>query len=228
MKYLVTMLALIILAGCGLNQRTRPAPVVTLLDVYQNTPIKANQPHVATIVVIPGGIERATANVATGRIKKEYAKATVPKVSNQILESVKSMSSLYPSINRIGAVELAHWVESQARETDLPPRLILAIAAVESDFKTNTCSSHGACGIMGIKGSTWNLSKRTLRNPKASIEHGSNILAHYRDQCRPGPNRLKCAIQRYNRGPANYDAGARAPKYVAEVTKHIRLMGGRF
>lgn len=230
MRYLVTMLALIILTGCGTYQRT-PAPVFDLaaLDMINPTKEPIKKPVASYVIVAKPKVSTtrkpiAYASVATGHIKKTYA--ATPKANPKTIEAVSKLAEDYKEIHRIGIHELAYWVDQYSKDTNLPPRLILAVAAVESDFKTNTCSNHGACGMMGIKGSTWGVTRKALKNYRVSLKKGTEILATYKEQCRKGSSQLKCTVQMYNVGDTNYRSGVRSPRYLAQIKEHVRRMGG--
>lgn len=218
MKYLVTLLALIMLVGCGMTkpfQRVSPASVS---DVTEHPFLKATPVAKPTMV-------KQVASITTGRKPKVYASEPKRIASPHVVRAVAKMSDTYTAIDKIGVHELAYWTEYYAKQKDLPPRLIIAMMATESDFKTNTCSRKGACGLLGIKGSTWHIARKDLKNYRKAIEHGSNILALYRDQCRPGPNQLRCAVQMYNVGDTNYKRGVRAPSYLTDVRANLKMIG---
>lgn len=222
MKYLVTMLALIILTGCGIYQRT-PAPVVDLTQLDYTQPIPKPQ-QVSYIQVAKAKPVTKIASVTTGRIPKRIA--SKPKVNPTTVAAVTTLAEEYKEIHRIGIHELAYWVDYYSKDTGLPPRMVLAVAAVESDFKSTTCSNHGACGMMGIKGSTWGVTRKSLKNYRVALKKGTEILALYKDQCRKGSSQLKCTVQMYNVGDTNYRKGVRSPRYLAQVRAHVKRMGG--
>ena len=80
--------------------------------------------------------------------------------------------------------------------------------------------------MMGIKGSTWGLPRKSLKNYRVALKKGTEILALYRDQCRKGSTQLKCTVQMYNVGDTNYRKGVRSPRYYAQIKEHVKRMGG--
>ena len=231
MKYLVTLLALIMLVGCGMNppfQRTSPAVVEDVLDSHPILITKKQPPRITVTVQEVKIVKRKQiASVSTGHRPKTYARVK-KKASPHVVRAVRRMADTYTAIDKIGVDELAYWTEYYAKRNNIPPRLLIAMMATESDFKTNTCSRKGACGILQIRGSVWNIPRKELRNYRKTLEHGSNILALYRDKCRPGPNQLKCAVQMYNVGETSYlKHGIRAPSYLTDVRSNLKLIGAR-
>lgn len=86
---------------------------------------------------------------------------------------------------------------------EVPPELIIATIAVESEFKQKPVSVAGAVGAMQIIPKYW---KTKVLNPNKlydNIQLGTHALRTYKNSC----GKWACAFKAYNVGITNYNKG---------------------
>ena len=130
------------------------------------------------------------------------------------------------------------WLESAARQHNLDPALVTAIAAVESGFRPNAVSRKGALGLMqimpatgaryGVSISGQPVTSALIQDPELNAQVGSRYLA---DLLRQFNGEIELAIAAYNAGEgAVLRHGGRVPpfpetqNYVAKVIQLYRVL----
>ena len=99
------------------------------------------------------------------------------------------------------------------------PRLVAAIAKVESNFNPMAVSSKGAIGLMQVMPSTAKymgfngITREALFDPETNIQVGSEILRQYQKKHRT----LRNALDKYSGGAGKYYG-----KVIREINKKIR------
>jgi hypothetical protein len=119
--------------------------------------------------------------------------------------------------------------EAAAREWNVDPRLLRAVATQESGGNPNARSRAGAVGVMQLMpGTAKDLGVTDLTNAEQSIYGGAKYLSQMLDRYK----RPELALAAYNAGPGRVDAflkGGALPdetlKYVPAVKAHFERLG---
>jgi hypothetical protein len=119
--------------------------------------------------------------------------------------------------------------EAAAREWNVDPRLLRAVATQESGGDPNRRSRAGAVGVMQLMpGTAKDLGVTDLTNAEQSIYGGAKYLSQMLDRYK----RPELALAAYNAGPGRVDAflkGGALPdetlKYVPAVKAHFERLG---
>jgi hypothetical protein len=119
--------------------------------------------------------------------------------------------------------------EAAAREWNVDPRLLRAVATQESGGNSNARSRAGAVGVMQIMpGTARDLGVTDLTNAEQSIYGGAKYLSQMLDRYK----QPELALAAYNAGPGRVDAflkGGALPdetlKYVPAVKAHFERLG---
>ena len=114
--------------------------------------------------------------------------------------------SIFPNSDTV--CKYADFVVEQAEKSDIEPTLLVALIAVESNWKPHVVSHAGACGLTQVlpqytkkySGKGRNLTCDELKEPKTSIRIGSKILGYWIYSYGKG---------RYETGLCGYNAGFR-------------------
>ena len=93
--------------------------------------------------------------------------------------------SIFPNSDTV--CKYADFVVEQAEKSDIEPTLLVALIAVESNWKPHVVSYAGACGLTQVlpqytkkySGKGRNLTCDELKEPKTSIRVGSKILGYW-------------------------------------------------
>ncbi len=111
---------------------------------------------------------------------------------------------LKPTIEPDLARTVARLVHKYAVRYNKDPNLVLAIIAVESDFKPNAVSRMGAVGLMQVMPHWKKILgiDADLSDPETSIHYGLQVLGFY-EQMYKDPEMVLTA---YNRGPGPVDS----------------------
>jgi soluble lytic murein transglycosylase-like protein len=140
----------------------------------------------------------------------------------------KRLMSELDRIDRFDAI-----IARQARRFDMDPRLVKAIIAAESDFKTGARSPHGAQGLMQLLPSTaeaLGLPKNALNDPEGNIEAGTAYLRFLFDEAwrrfklrgvdfaSAPPWMVQRIIAAYNAGPRSLERY----RWRAETRSYVR------
>jgi len=127
--------------------------------------------------------------------------------------------------------EIRHLLRQAAGQYQLPPRLVLAIAEVESDFMPLRISSAGAMGLMQLMpGTAADLRVRDPFDARENIHGGVRYLANLWALYRGDVRRVAAA---YNAGPGEVSASGplklsgETSAYVAKVLHRIALYQSR-
>ena len=118
--------------------------------------------------------------------------------------------------------------ERAARDTNLPPALLYAVAKVESNLRQDVTSEAGARGLLQLMPTTAATLALDIEEPEGNVLAGARYLRQMLD--RFGSTDL--ALAAYNAGPtAVARAGGSAPTaetraYVANVTSLWRAHAG--
>ena len=127
--------------------------------------------------------------------------------------------------------EIRHLLRQTAGQYQLPPRLVLAIAEVESDFMPLRISSAGAMGLMQLMpGTAADLRVRDPFDARENIHGGVRYLANLWALYRGDVRRVAAA---YNAGPGEVSASGplklsgETSAYVAKVLHRIALYQSR-
>jgi soluble lytic murein transglycosylase-like protein len=131
--------------------------------------------------------------------------------------------------SRVQAAELAQIVHSESRALHLDPLYALALIKIESNFRANAVSSHGAVGLLQIRpeaarsvaiagesatGETPRAAR--LRDPQTNVAVGLRYLRHLEGQFLDRTT----ALAAYNLGPSRVrrqlERGAPVPRAYAE------------
>lgn len=118
--------------------------------------------------------------------------------------------------------------ESAARDADVPPAMLYAVAKVESNLRTNAQSNAGARGLLQLMPATGRSLALNIDEPATNILAGARYLRQLLD--RFGNSDL--ALAAYNAGPTAVEAaGGIAPsldveRYVSNVDLQWRLVAG--
>jgi soluble lytic murein transglycosylase len=106
-------------------------------------------------------------------------------------------------------------IRAHARNYQLDPALVAAVAYTESKFRPSTRSSAGAVGVMQLLPETARgIAIRTggsrftpadLHDPEISLRYGCWYLRHLRAKYAERPNAMDLALAAYNAGQANVD-----------------------
>lgn len=122
-------------------------------------------------------------------------------------------------------------IADAAERHGLDPKLLHALVAVESAYRTEACSHAGACGLTQLMpGTARDLGVRDRLDPQQNLRGGADYLA--RQILRFGDIRL--ALAAYNSGPDRVARLGRIPdiaetrQYVAAVVDcYLALTAGR-
>jgi soluble lytic murein transglycosylase-like protein len=153
----------------------------------------------------------------------------------------KPLQRLTPHANPIrwsGYTAAKPWLESAARQHNLDPALVTAIAAAESGFRPNAVSRKGALGLMqimpatgaryGVSIASQTTTSALIQDPELNAQVGSRYLA---DLLRQFNGEIELAIAAYNAGEgAVLRHGGRVPpfpetqQYVAKVMQLYRVL----
>lgn len=100
-----------------------------------------------------------------------------------------------------------HLLETQIRDaaarSSLDPRLIKAVIAVESNFKTHATSRKGAMGLMQVMPKTAEV--QGIRQPYHATDNLMGACEYLRMLINRYRGRLELALAAYNAGPSNVD-----------------------
>lgn len=116
--------------------------------------------------------------------------------------------------------DLATYAYHASMRVGIQPRLMLNLMAVESSFNPNARSKAGAIGIVQVIPRHHGVTARELRDYRTAINVGAEVIDGYRQSCNGD---LRCALHKYNVGPANYAKGKRNNKYVAKLLRGVRV-----
>lgn len=109
------------------------------------------------------------------------------------------------------AKEIVELVKIHTTPTNIPPKLVLAIIAVESSFQPNAVSPAGAKGLMQVM--PFNRPGKTIEE---NVIRGIWILQDYTLETK----NIYEAIMSYNIGIGNFKNGMRNYTYAKKVMKH--------
>lgn len=120
--------------------------------------------------------------------------------------------------------KLAGYIYAACEQTEVAPPLLLAMISVESSFRKNRISRHGAIGLMQLlpgtakavankHGVPW-VGVETLKNPEHNILLGAYYLRRLLDRF---DNDLTMAITAYNAGPT------RTMKYIRKGRMYSQI-----
>lgn len=146
--------------------------------------------------------------------------------SNERSFKVKSLSSFIQHRFKISETKASLIVEEAFRngmKKNLQPELILAIIAVESNFKEKAVSPVGARGLMQVLASAHPKKIKSiggtkgLYDPKKNISIGSNILAQYKDLSK---GNIRRTLLRYNGSLGN--TRSHYPDKVFRIYKQMK------
>jgi len=112
-------------------------------------------------------------------------------------------------------------IDAAAREHDLPPLLVTAIARVESDFDPYEVSNKGARGLLQVMpetGARFGVHPSLLFDPERNLAAGTAYLAWLMDRYR---GNLDLALAAYNAGEGAVDNYRGIPPY-RETQNYVR------
>jgi peptidoglycan DL-endopeptidase CwlO len=117
--------------------------------------------------------------------------------------------------------------EAAARDTDLPPALLYAVAKVESNLEPDVVSEAGARGLLQLMPTTGSMLALDIDEPRSNVLAGARYIRQMLD--RFGSTDL--ALAAYNAGPTAVAEAGGAPDggvvtYVANVTSLWRSVAG--
>ncbi|MBE0566603.1 MAG: lytic transglycosylase domain-containing protein, partial [Krumholzibacteria bacterium] len=113
-----------------------------------------------------------------------------------------------------------------ARETDLPPALLLAMVVQESGGNPQAVSPKGARGLMQLMpGTAAELGVADPADPAQNLRGGATYLARMLERYE---GRLDLALAAYNAGPGAVDRAGRAVPQYAETRRYVRQVLDRF
>lgn len=117
--------------------------------------------------------------------------------------------------------------EAAARETNLPPSLLYAVAKIESNLKPNATSSAGAHGLLQLMPGTATMLALDIDTPTSNVLAGARYLRQLLNEF--GSHDL--ALAAYNAGPTAVARAGGAPSggvlsYVANVDQVWRSHAG--
>ena len=128
--------------------------------------------------------------------------------------------------NAATRAEVMRMVVEEARDSQVPTALALAVAKVESDFDERALSSAGARGVMQITPATakdvFGITRDELWDARLNLQLGIDYLEQLHEQY---GGRWDLALSHYNGGSLKGGRGANARphdytrKYVADVMK---------
>lgn len=177
---------------------------------------------------VAGGVEGAVTTVAGTAVRAPgevvSAVTNVPQHLQQVAEKVKE--SFFKREVPFGSI-----IYQEARNNNLPPELVAAIAQAESKFVPTARSDAGAVGLMQLvpKTAHW-LGARDLTDPTESIKAGAKYLRYLTD--RFDGNQTE-AIAAYNAGEGAVRRFGGVPpyretqNYVQRVQNFQRDLGQR-
>lgn len=116
--------------------------------------------------------------------------------------------------------DLAAYTYHASMRVGLHPRIMLNLMAAESGFNPNAKSKAGAIGIVQIIPRYHGLTVSELKDYRTAVNAGAEVLDKYRQSCNGD---MRCALHKYNVGPANYAKGKRNSKYVAAIMRGVRV-----
>lgn len=116
--------------------------------------------------------------------------------------------------------DLATYVYHASMRVGLQPRIMLNLMAAESSFDPNARSKAGAIGIVQVIPRHHGVTASELRDYRTAVNVGAEVLDKYRQSCNGD---IRCALHKYNVGPANYAKGMRNSKYVAALLRGVRV-----
>jgi soluble lytic murein transglycosylase-like protein len=134
-------------------------------------------------------------------------------------------------VRRVGRcpfpTELRPAFEAAARDTNLPPALLYAVAKVESNLRQDVISESGARGLLQLLPSTGAMLALDIDEPHANVLAGARYL---REMMRRFDS-SDLALAAYNAGPTAVARAGGAPtggvvSYVANVTALWRSVAG--
>ena len=117
--------------------------------------------------------------------------------------------------------------EAAARDTNLPPALLYAVAKVESNLNPDVVSGAGARGLLQLMPTTGTMLALDIDEPQSNVLAGARYIRQMLD--RFGSTDL--ALAAYNAGPTAAAQAGGAPDgavvtYVANVTSLWRSVAG--
>jgi soluble lytic murein transglycosylase-like protein len=117
--------------------------------------------------------------------------------------------------------------ESAARDADLPPAMLYAVAKIESNLHPDALSSAGARGLLQVMPSTARSLDLDPDEPQSNVLAGARYLRQLLDRF----DSTDLALAAYNAGPTAVAAAGGAPslgvvRYVANVNAEWRSVAG--
>jgi soluble lytic murein transglycosylase-like protein len=117
--------------------------------------------------------------------------------------------------------------ESAARDAQLPPAMLFAVAKVESNLSTNVTSSAGARGLLQVMPATARSLNLDPNEPRTNVLAGARYLRQLIDRF----DSTDLALAAYNAGPTAVAQAGGAPtidvvRYVANVNAVWRSHAG--
>ncbi len=139
-----------------------------------------------------------------------------------------------------GQQEMMNLVVEEALRAQVPPELALAVAKVESDFRSDVVSEAGARGVMQIMPATalgdFGIEADALFTPRTNVRTGVQFLKQLMDRY----GRTDIALSHYNGGsgvtrpdgrlrvlPATRDYVARVTALAREYRYHPQVLAAR-
>jgi soluble lytic murein transglycosylase-like protein len=117
--------------------------------------------------------------------------------------------------------------EAAARDTDVPLRMLLAVAEVESDLVVDARSPRGALGLLQVLPSTAAELRLDASDVRENVLAGARYLRMLLDRFQS----TELALAAYNAGPTAVERKGARPNdetaaYVAAVTRQWRRLAG--
>ncbi|WP_022849844.1 lytic transglycosylase domain-containing protein [Limisalsivibrio acetivorans] len=156
--------------------------------------------------------------------------------SAKVLDIHAILSNFPVNYSKIGLMDFAYLIASEAEKHDIDPYLILALIKTESSFNKRVISHKGAVGLMQLlPGTAFYISNKTegltlnkakeLFDPEMNVKLGVSYFSYLINKY----NNVKYAIIAYNFGPGNMTrrlrSGSPLPSfYYNKVMKNYRLM----
>ncbi|HEY3183032.1 MAG TPA: transglycosylase SLT domain-containing protein [Gaiellaceae bacterium] len=117
--------------------------------------------------------------------------------------------------------------EDAARDSNLPPALLYAVAKIESNLRPDVVSESGARGVLQLMPTTGQMLALDIDEPRANVLAGARYLRQMFDRFRSSD----MALAAYNAGPTAVERAGGSPSagvvaYVVKVTALWRSVAG--
>jgi soluble lytic murein transglycosylase-like protein len=117
--------------------------------------------------------------------------------------------------------------EDAARDSNLPPALLYAVAKIESNLRPDVVSESGARGVLQLMPMTGQMLALDINEPRANVLAGARYLRQMFDRFRSSD----MALAAYNAGPTAVERAGGSPSagvvaYVLKVTALWRSVAG--